>query len=62
MSTTLLKNESLETDDLLLFMYTIIHRGISNALKVKINDEKQQRDYGARVQDVFVRTKEEYKE
>lgn len=33
------------------------------AVKVKINDEKQvERDYGARKKDVFVRTKQEYKD
>ncbi len=33
------------------------------AVKIKINDDKGiQRDYGARKKDVFIRTKEEYKE
>jgi hypothetical protein len=46
-----------------MFTYTIIQRGISMAVKVKINDEKQvTRDYGAKKKDIFLRTKEEYRE
>ena len=31
----------------MLFLYSIIERGIKLAAKIKINDEKEKRDYGA---------------
>ena len=49
MSTTLLKNESLKGEQLLLFVYSLIERGVTQATKVKVNDGKAKRDYGARV-------------
>jgi hypothetical protein len=46
-----------------MFLYTVIQRGIDMAVKVKINDERRvQRDYGARKRDIFIKTKEEYRE
>jgi hypothetical protein len=32
------------------------------AVKVQINDERQERDYGEKKKDVFTRTKQQYKE
>jgi hypothetical protein len=61
-SNTLLKNESVRTEELLLFVYTIIQRGVQMAVKVQINDERQERDYGEKKKDVFTRTKKQYKE
>ena len=49
MSTVLLNNESIENNDLLMFLYTIINRGLSMAVKVKVNDHKAKRDYGAKL-------------
>lgn len=63
LSTALLRNPSLKSQELLLFMYTIIQRGISMAVKVQINDDRGvERDYGAKKKDIFVKTKAEYKE
>lgn len=47
-----------------MFMYSIIEKGVQMAARIKINDEKMQRDYGAKVQkeDMFIKTKQEYKE
>jgi hypothetical protein len=61
-SNSLLKNESVRTEELLLFVYTIIQRGVQMAVKVQINDERQERDYGQKKKDVFARTKHQYKE
>lgn len=58
-STTLLKNDSVKGDELLMFLYTVIQRGVAMAVKVKINDDRGvERDYGAKKKDVFIRTKE----
>ena len=46
-STSLLKNKSVKGSDLLLFLYSITNRGIQMSSKVKINDDKEHRDYGA---------------
>jgi len=63
LSTSLLRNESIKAEELLMFMYTIIQRGISMAVKVKINDDRGiERDYGAKKRDIFIKTKQEYKE
>jgi hypothetical protein len=62
LSNSLLKNESVRTEELLLFVYTIIQRGVQMAVKVQINDERQERDYGEKKKDVFTRTKQQYKE
>lgn len=47
-----------------MFLYSIVERGVGMAVKIKINDEKQKRDYGAKAltHDAFVKTKQEYKE
>ena len=42
-----MKNQTVKGSQLLLFLYSIIERGIKLASKIKINDEKEQRDYGA---------------
>lgn len=39
LSSTLLRNGSVKAEDLLMFMYTIIQRGVNMAVKVKINDD-----------------------
>ena len=63
MSNTLLKNESVKGDELLMFLYSVIQRGVGMAVKVKINDDRGiERDYGAKKKDVFLRTKAQYKE
>ena len=62
MSSSMLRNESIKADELLMFMYTIIQRGVTMAVKVKINDDQVARDYGAKKKDIFVKTKAEYKE
>lgn len=45
-------------------MYSIIEKGVNMSARIKINDEKVKRDYGAKPlkQDMFIKTKEEYKE
>lgn len=62
LSNSLLKNESVRTEELLMFVYTIIQRGVSMAMKVQINSERGERDYGEKKREVFARTKAEYKE
>ncbi len=63
LSNSLLKNESVKADELLMFLYTVIQRGVGMSVKVKINDDRGvERDYGAKKKDVFLRTKEQYKE
>jgi hypothetical protein len=57
LSNSLLKNESVRTEELLLFVYTIIQRGVTMAVKVRVNDERTERDYGEKKKDVFLRTK-----
>jgi len=54
-STSLLKNDTVEGSKLLQFLYSIIDRGVSLAVKVKINDEKEKRDYGAKVDQEFTK-------
>ena len=53
--TQLLKNTTLTGDELLVFLYSIVERGISMTQKTKINDEKASRDYGAKVDDLFIK-------
>jgi len=48
-----MKNETVDGAPLLQFLYSIIERGTSLAVKVKINDEKEKRDYGAKVDQEF---------
>ena len=46
-----------------MFLYTVIQRGVGMAVKVKINDDRGvERDYGAKMKDVFLRSKAQYKE
>ena len=46
-----------------MFLYTVIQRGVGMAVKVKINDDRgAERDYGAKMRDVFLRSKAQYKE
>lgn len=47
LSTSLMRNKTVEGAQLLLFLYSITDRGIQMSTKVKINDEKESRDYGA---------------
>ena len=59
-SSSLLKNETVKGSQLLLFLYSIIERGIKLSSKIKINDEKESRDYGASLdRSVKFRTKSE---
>lgn len=47
-----------------MFLYSIIEKGVNLAAKIKINDEKATRDYGAKTlkSEMFIKTKDEYKE
>jgi len=58
LSTSILKNETLRGEELLIFLYSIIQRGVDMAQKTKINDEKAKRDYGLREDKEFIRTSE----
>ena len=49
-SSALMKNKSVDGAQLLIFLYSIIERGVKMATKIKINDEKEKRDYGARAE------------
>ena len=51
----MLKNETLQGDQLLIFLYSIVERGIGMTMKTKVNDEKAARDYGAKVDNLFVK-------
>jgi len=51
----LLKNVTLTGDELLVFLYSIVERGIGMTMKTKVNDEKATRDYGAKVDNLFKR-------
>ena len=46
-SSAVIKNKSVKTPELLAYLYTVIDRGVSLSTKIKINDEKVKRDYGA---------------
>jgi len=48
-SSSLMKNKTVEGTQILLFLYSITNRGIQLSSKVKINDEKEFRDYGASI-------------
>lgn len=47
-----------------MFMYSIIQKGVGLAARIKINDDRVVRDYGAKSlkEDMFIKTKAEYKE
>ena len=63
LSPALLRNTSMTPQELLLFLYTLIKRGVGMAVKVKVNDDKDvKRDYGARKRDIVLKCKEESKE
>jgi hypothetical protein len=58
-----MRNQTVGGPTLLLFIYSIIERGVKLAAKVKINDDKEERDYGAsQTLTIHKRTREEYKE
>jgi hypothetical protein len=57
-SNSLLKNKSLNGEQLLIFLYSIIDRGVSLSERTKINDEKQLRDYGERADAEFIKKSE----
>lgn len=42
-----------------MFMYSIIDKGVNMAARIKINDDRVQRDYGAKSlkEDMFIKTK-----
>ena len=42
-------------DQLLVFLFSIVERGIGMTVKTKVNDEKAERDYGAKVDTLFKR-------
>jgi len=42
-----MKNETVESESMMLFLYAIIDQGVTKASKIKINDDKEERDYGA---------------
>ena len=44
----MLKNTSVKGAQLLLCLYSLINKGVSLSVRIKINDEKQVRDYGAK--------------
>ena len=48
----------------MLFLYSIIDKGVNLAAKIKINDEKASRDYGAKTlkSEMFLKSKQEYKD
>jgi hypothetical protein len=48
-SSSLMKNESMNGEQMLTLMYTVIQKGFDMGNKVKINDEKGQRDYGEKL-------------
>lgn len=54
----MLKNKSLNGEQLLVFLFSIIDRGISLSQRTKINDEKQQRDYGEKPDAEFIKKTE----
>ena len=63
----MLKNKSVQGPQLLVCLYSIIENGIKMSTKIRINDEKEARDYGASAQDLAAqeikrKTVEEYKE
>ena len=51
----LLKNKTLNGDELLVFLFSIVERGIGMTVKTKVNDEKAMRDYGAKVDNLFTK-------
>jgi hypothetical protein len=48
-SSSLMKNATVEGTQILLFLFSITNRGIQLSSKVKINDDKEFRDYGAKL-------------
>lgn len=51
-SSSLLKNKTVEGAQLLTYLYSIISNGVKMATRIKINDEKQHRDYGATAEEM----------
>ena len=58
-SSKLLINKTLTGDQLLVFLFSIVERGIGMTVKTKVNDEKAARDYGAKVTDIFKKKSKE---
>lgn len=54
-SNSLLKNKSLQGQQLLVFLYSIIERGVNMSEKTKVNDEKQSRDFGEKPDSEFIK-------
>lgn len=46
-SSSLIRNRSVKTPELLAYLYSVIERGVRMSARIKINDEKVKRDYGA---------------
>ena len=62
-STSLLKNQTVSGDKLLVFLKQIIEKGIKMSKKTKINDERAKRDYGAGINMEFLaKSKEQLKD
>jgi hypothetical protein len=53
-SNSLLKNTSITGVRLLPFIRQIIERGVQMSMRLKINDEKAKRDYGAKPDASFI--------
>ena len=53
-SSSLWKNPTLTGEQLLIFLYSIIERGVGMSLKTKVNDEKATHDYGAKADAEFI--------
>jgi hypothetical protein len=45
-----MKNESMESEQLLVFLYSVIEKGLEITNKVKINDFASHRDYGLKIE------------
>ena len=58
-SSQLLRNTTLSGDQLLVFLFSIVDRGINMTVKTKVNDEKTTRDYGAKVSTLFTKKNKE---
>lgn len=52
LSTSLLKNKTVKGPQLLMCLYSIINNGVKMSTRIKINDEKERRDYGATAEEL----------
>ena len=48
-SSSLMKNESVNGEQMLALVYTVIQKGFEMGNRIKVNDEKAVRDYGEKV-------------